>query len=121
MSGPTIYYEVDPNTNPATWPGPVPTDGSHVAISKVDVMYFNINGNSDFRMIRTGTNDTIHSVLTQVTKHVERGLYRILSMNMSEYSCVVVMSTELSRDDLMWKNGFPWDKENDPQPEVVLK
>jgi hypothetical protein len=44
-----IYYEVDPNTNPATWPGHVPTDGSHTAIHKVDVMYFNINGHSDFR------------------------------------------------------------------------
>jgi hypothetical protein len=42
-------------------------------------------------------------------------------MNASEYSCVVVLSTEESRDELMWKNGFPWDNEDDPQPEVVLK
>jgi hypothetical protein len=42
-------------------------------------------------------------------------------MNVSEYSCVVVMETEKSRDELLFKNGFPWDREDDPQPDVVLK
>jgi hypothetical protein len=44
-----------------------------------------------------------------------------VSMNVSDYSCVVVMSTEKSRDELMFKNGFPWDRHGYPQPEVVLK
>ncbi|ROW03987.1 hypothetical protein VSDG_00841 [Cytospora chrysosperma] len=43
----------------------------------------------------------------RVAEHVARGLYSVLSMNMSEYSCVVVMSTGLPRQDLMWKDGFP--------------
>ncbi|KAF5024640.1 hypothetical protein F66182_3262 [Fusarium sp. NRRL 66182] len=115
-----IQYTVDPSTNPASWPGPESTSG-HIDISKVDVVFININTDSDFRIVRTGTNEHVHHAVTQVTKHVARGLYRIVSMNVSDYSCVVVMSTERSRDELMWKNGFPWDIESDPQPEVVLK
>ncbi|UNI17496.1 hypothetical protein JDV02_003836 [Purpureocillium takamizusanense] len=117
---PQINYTVDPSTNPATWPGPVPTSG-HVDISKVDVIYVNVDGASDFNMLRTGTNEHVHHAIMQVAKHVARGLYRVVSLNASEYSCVVVMSTEKSREALMWKNGFPWDSEADPQPEVVLK
>ncbi|SPJ85784.1 uncharacterized protein FTOL_11567 [Fusarium torulosum] len=113
-----IQYTVDPSTNPSTWPGSDPTN---INIWKVDVIYININGDSNFRIVRTGTNEHVHKAIIQVTKHIARGVYNIVSMNVSDYSCVVVMSTEKSRDELMFKNGFPWDRDNDPQPEVVLK
>jgi len=117
-----MSYQVDPSTNPATWPGGAnpPTSG-FLDISKVDVLFINIHAESDFRILRTGTNENVHLALTQVLKHVARGLYRIVSLNANEYSCVVVMSTEKSRDELMWKNGFPWDRVDDPQPQVTLK
>ncbi|KAF5006178.1 hypothetical protein FDECE_7419 [Fusarium decemcellulare] len=115
-----IQYIVDPSTNPASWPGPG-SESDDTVIHKVDVIFININASSNFRIVRTGTNEHIHHAVTQVTKHVARGLYRIISMNVSEYSCVVVMSTEKSRDELIGKNGFPWDTERDPQPEVVLR
>lgn len=118
---PVIYYEVDPSTNPDTWPGQIPPPGSHTAIFKVDVMFININAASDFTMIRTGTDEPIEQALFQVTKHVARGLYRIISLQISQHSCVVVMSALKQRDELVWKNGFPWDREKDPQPEVVLR
>ncbi|KAF4965418.1 hypothetical protein FSARC_6769 [Fusarium sarcochroum] len=118
---PPVHYTVDPSTNPGSWPPPAPELGGNASISRVDVTFININGDSNFRIIRTGTNEHVHHAVTQVTKHIARGLYRIISMNVSDYSCVVVMSTEKSRDELMFRNGFPWDKENDPQPEVVLK
>lgn len=57
-------------------------------------------------MIHTGTNESVHHAVKQVTKHVARGLYRTVSLNASECSCVVGMSTEKLRDKLMWKNGF---------------
>ncbi|KAI8657952.1 hypothetical protein NCS57_01175300 [Fusarium keratoplasticum] len=117
---PTVHYTVDPSTNPGSWPPPAP-ELSNVNINRVDVIFININGDSNFRIVRTGTNEHVHHAVMQVTKHIARGLYRIVSMNVSDYSCVVVMSTEKSRDELMWKNGFPWDRENDPQPEVVLQ
>jgi hypothetical protein len=115
---PPIQYTVDPSTNSSTWPGSDPTD---VNIWKVDVIYININGESNFRIVRTGINEHVHQAVIQVTKHIARGLYKIVSMNVSDYSCVVIMSTEKSKDELMLKNGFPWDRDDDPQPEVVLK
>ncbi|KAH7250319.1 uncharacterized protein BKA55DRAFT_738653 [Fusarium redolens] len=115
-----VNYTVDPSKNPATWPSP-DKQPSFVDIPKVDVIFVNINADSDFRLLRTGTNENIHHAVIQVTKHISRGLYKLVSMNVSEYSCTVVMSANMSRDELMWKNGFPWDRENDPQEEVVLK
>jgi hypothetical protein len=118
---PAIFYHVDPSKNPASWPTSDPPTSGYLGISKVDVLFVNVNGASNFTMLRTGTNENVQHALTQVMKHVARGLYRIVSLNASEYSCVVVMNTDKSRDELMWRSGFPWDKENDPQPEVVLK
>lgn len=104
--------------NPEEWPeGHVP---KYQVVNKVDVIYLNINAASDFNKLRTGTNDSVHEAITQVTKHVQRGLYRVVSMNASERSCVVVISTKRSRDELVWKNGFPWDLPEDPQPDIVL-
>lgn len=117
---PPVYYTVDPSTNPVTWPGPDPAT-ANIDISKVDVIFINTNGDSDFRMLRTGTNEDIDYAVRQVAKHMARGLYRIVSLNASAYSCVVAMSTEKQRSELLWKNGFPWDREDDPQPEVVLQ
>ncbi|KAG9503339.1 hypothetical protein J7337_006184 [Fusarium musae] len=104
-------YSVDLSTNPASWPDPNQPSSGFIDVSKVDVIFINLNAASDFHLLRTGTNESIGYAITQVTKHVARGLYRI----------VMVLSTEKSRDELMWKNGFPWDKEDDLQPEVVLK
>ncbi|EWG35819.1 hypothetical protein FVEG_14565 [Fusarium verticillioides 7600] len=114
-----VIYTVDPSTNPASWPpGQAPEFGT--AIYRVDVTYINLNGDSDFRSLRTGTNEHIHHAVIQVTKHIARGLYRIVSMSVGEYQCTVVMETERSTDDLM-ANGFPWDREDQHLPNVVLQ
>ncbi|KAM0552660.1 hypothetical protein ACHAPJ_007757 [Fusarium lateritium] len=115
-----IQYIVNTSNNPSRWPGGSDQPES-INVWKVDIVYININDNSNFRILRTGTNEHVHQAVIQVTKHIARGLYTIVSMNVSDYSCVVVMSTEKSRDELMFTNGFPWDRDNDPQPEVVLK
>lgn len=122
-SAPAIFYEVDPSTNPATWPGSIPEAGSgtHSQVDKVEVIYVNLDDRSSFRLLQTGTNEPVQHAITQVMKHVARGLYRIISLQASQYSCIVVMKTEKSRDELMWKNGFPWDRVDDPQEPVVLK
>ncbi|WDK18669.1 hypothetical protein CGRA01v4_09954 [Colletotrichum graminicola] len=109
MSTPIEHY-VDPSTNSATWLGPdqVPRD-TNINTRKVNVMFVNINAASDFQMLRTGTNEH-HYALIQVAQHVARGLCSIVSLNITEYSCVVVMSTEKLRSDLI-KNRFPWEDE----------
>jgi hypothetical protein len=96
-------------------------DGSYQAIDNVDVIFTNINYGSDFRGIRSGTDKSIEDAILQIAKHISRGLYKVVSLNASEHMLAVIISTELSRDELMFKNGFPWDRENDPQPDVVLK
>ncbi|KAL0933447.1 uncharacterized protein CTRU02_212410 [Colletotrichum truncatum] len=115
----SVLYSVDLSSNPDPdrWPGSV---SGFIDISKVDVLFVNINGATDFNMLRTGTNESLDQVLKQVTRHVNRGLYRIVNLSMTEFSCVVVLFTEKSRSDLVWKNGFPWDQKQDVQPEVTL-
>lgn len=114
-----IMYTVDLSKNPSAWgPGPVP---KAMLVYKVDVIIININPGSDFIMVRSGTNGSVHEAIVQVTKHIERGLYRVISMQASEYSCVVVMSTLQTRDDLLGK-GFPFDDvDNFTYEPVVLK
>ena len=95
--------------------------GGFIDIPKVDVLFININTDSDFRILHTGTNENLQHALTQVTKHVARGLYRVVSLNASEYACHVVISTGKPREELMWKNGFPWDRVGEELDPVVLK
>lgn len=109
-----MFYRVDPSKNPATWPGQETT--GFLGVDKVDVIFVNMNADSDFRLLRTATNGHVHEVLLQVTKHVERGLYRIVNMSLSEYWCTVGMSTDKKRDELMLKNWFPWDNDGDSLP-----
>jgi hypothetical protein len=115
----TVSYSVDPNTNPSTWPNPDQHISTPHEIKKVDVIYFNLYSGSI--VLRTETNDNIDKIILQITKHIARGLYRLVTLNASEYSCVVVMTTDKSKDELIGKNGFPWDSENDPQPAVTLE
>ncbi|KAL6886016.1 hypothetical protein GGI43DRAFT_277593 [Trichoderma evansii] len=96
-------------------------DGTYQAVYNVDVIFTNINYGSDFRFIRSGTDKSVQDAILQVAKHISRGLYKVVSLNASEHMLAVIISTELSRDELMSKNGFPWDGEDDPQPDVVLK
>ncbi|KAH7177283.1 hypothetical protein DER46DRAFT_588190 [Fusarium sp. MPI-SDFR-AT-0072] len=115
-----INYTIDPSKNPATWPSPG-KQPSFIDIPKVDVIFININANSDFRLLRTSTNENIGHAVLQVTKHISRGLYKLVSMNVGEYSCTIAIFANKLRDELLWKNRFPWDHEGDPQDEVTLK
>ncbi|KAH7111813.1 hypothetical protein B0J11DRAFT_512059 [Dendryphion nanum] len=81
--------------------------------SNVDVIGINVNADSDFRILRAGTNETLHKAFFQVCEHVKSGLYQIISINASGHSCVVVMSTARSREALVWKDEFPWDISRD--------
>lgn len=75
-------------------------NGQFIFKPKLEVICININLNSGVRTISTGTNGSVHDALVAVAKHVEKRLHKIVSLQMSEYSCVVVMSTELSDGEL---------------------
>lgn len=115
---PKNSYWVDPNTNPSTWGGSVPPPGKYMAAFKVEVCFLNV-GEGSFRGMNTGRNDTVHEALKAVAKHVARGFYKIVSLQMSEYSCVVVMNSDMSNAE-MEAVSFPWGKEGDPDNVVTF-
>ncbi|KAK7433835.1 hypothetical protein Landi51_13776 [Colletotrichum acutatum] len=108
----SVLYSVNLSTHPDPIRWPNETTG-YINISKVDIVFVNMNGDSNFRILRTGTNEHVHHVVTQVTKHVARGLYHLISLNATEHSCVVVISTGKKRSELSGR-GFPWDNRIDP-------
>ncbi|KAK1509518.1 hypothetical protein CTAM01_01641 [Colletotrichum tamarilloi] len=118
MTTPVLYHvNLPTHCDPIRWPNG--TTG-YIDISKVDIIYVNVNGDSDFYMLRTGTNEHVHHVVTQVTKHLARGIYHLISLNATEHSCVVVISTRKKRSELS-EGGFPWDNRIGPQPGVGSK
>lgn len=124
MADSLTHSAVDISSTPSAW-GPVAEGGQEapprfMAARRFDVIFSNINAASDFTLLRDGTDESAHYVLNQVTKHVARGLYRIVSLQLTEHSCAVLLSTIKSYDELE-RQGFPWDRADDPQPEVVLK
>lgn len=112
-------YWVDPYTNPSTWNGVVPQPGKYRAAYKVEVCFVNV-GQGSLRGLHTGRNDSVHEALKAVIKHVARGFYRIVSLQMSEYSCVAVMKSDMSNEE-MDKISFPWGREVDPDNVVTLR
>lgn len=120
--GPVAHYSAEVSQN-ALQASLEPYFRSHVAadIYRIDVWFINVDTSSSFQVVRIGHDGTTHDVLNQVAKHVARGLYRLINLTITECQCMVTFSTQMSREDLMWKNGFPWDAEEDPQPDVVLK
>lgn len=79
-------------------------------VEKLDLIFININANSDVGVIRMSADKSVGDAVMQVADHVAKGLYTIVSLNASKHSCVVVISTEKQEDELLWKNGFPWER-----------
>ncbi|TQV90830.1 hypothetical protein V2A60_002510 [Cordyceps javanica] len=88
-------------------------DGSYQVVYNVDVIYTNMSAASDFRILRTGTNGHVEKALLQVAKHLERGLYKIVSLNASKHAMHVIISTDKPCNELTYKQGFPWDPKDD--------
>lgn len=61
---------------------------------------------SDFISTRTWCAKDVNWVLLQVARHVEQGLYRIISISASKHSFVVVCASEKQCKDL--SEGFPF-------------
>ncbi|KAK1456692.1 hypothetical protein CMEL01_16370 [Colletotrichum melonis] len=115
MATPGLYsFNLKTHSDLIRWPNE--TTG-YINISKVDIIFVNMNGDLDFHILRTGTNEHVHHVVTQVTKHLARGLYHLISLDVTEHSCVVVISTGKKRSELS-EGSFPWDNTIDPQPGV---
>jgi len=74
---------------------------------KLDRIYINLNADSDFRIWRVNSHATIDEEVATIHQYVQAGFFRIISLNASERSCFLVMSTSLTRAELREK-GFPF-------------
>jgi hypothetical protein len=76
----------------------------------VDVFIIKINVASNFGIRRHALNNvTVHNAIFSVAKHIRKGLYRLVSLNASERSCVMVISTTFQNDDPTWKEKYKGD------------
>ena len=96
-----------PNLSTTDTRPPNPHISQHVPEPNVDVIYHNMHTGSEFRTFRAGSDGPVEEVLLRCAKHVQDGCYKIVSISASRHSFVVVMTTELSREELRGK-GFPF-------------
>ncbi len=73
----------------------------------IDIIYHNMHAGSDFQTFRAAGKGPVEEVLLQVAQHVKNECYKIISINASKHSFVVVMTTELSRE-VLEARGFPF-------------
>ena len=117
---------------PADWPSTAefPKPPAFIETPEVDIIYFNIWADSDFRGLRAGSNGPIEDVLVGLARNIEKGCFkRVLSVSASKHSLVVVVSTKLSHDELKEKGfvtgvqgkGKEWDETESIQEEDVRK
>ena len=73
----------------------------------LDLVFINLNAESDFRISRTNGSSSVEKAIARIHGWIQAGCFKIVSLNASEHSCVLVMSTNLSRAELREKN-FPY-------------
>lgn len=73
----------------------------------VDIIFHNVNVDSNFRTTRTQRWGTLEGQMGRFMGYIRAGCFeQILSVAASKYSFVVVVATTLSRDELRAR-GFP--------------
>jgi hypothetical protein len=88
----------------------------YLHVTNTVLVLININYGSDFRTVRAGTEESVGPALLHVPRALqdrERECKQTLVRR-----CYIDRNV---RDELIFKNGFPWEREDGPQPEVVLR
>jgi hypothetical protein len=65
----------------------------------IDFIWHNMNASAGARTVRGAKHTTIDRLFVTVARHVEQGLYTLISVNATEYAMVVVCSSEMSYED----------------------
>jgi hypothetical protein len=65
----------------------------------IDFIWHNMNTASNARTVRGPKHMTIDRLFVAVAKHIEQGLYKLISVNATEYAMVIVCSSEMSYED----------------------
>jgi hypothetical protein len=68
----------------------------------------NMNLDVNFRSVHKVFRVPVEDLYTAVARHVRNGVYKLVSINASEYSFVVVCKIQVSAEefDIAWKNIF---------------
>lgn len=74
----------------------------------VSVHLLNMNADVDFRSIHGAFPVAMERVYISVARHVSDGIYKLVSVNASEYSFVIVCNIQVSVEEfnIAWKNMF---------------
>ena len=65
----------------------------------IDVIWHNMNSASSFRNVRGPKHTTMDKLFVAVAKHVEEGLYTLISVNATAYAFVIVCASDVSSED----------------------
>lgn len=77
------------------------------SLEHFDRIYINLHAASDFRIRRTRRSQptALEDEIAELAQHVKNGCFKVVSINGSQHSCVVVVTTPLSGEELV-KKGF---------------
>jgi hypothetical protein len=65
----------------------------------IDVIWHNMTATSNFKTMRASHQTTLDKLFVQIAKHVEEGLYRLISVSASAYSFVIICESDLTLDE----------------------
>lgn len=106
-------------TNPNTGlVEPAGSEGYRAGPPMVDVIWHNLNSSSDFAGSRASFAASVDQVYLEIAKHVEAGLYYIVSISVSAYAFHIICKTTKTRAefhvawvkmvDNLTKDPLPW-------------
>ena len=65
----------------------------------IDVIWHNMTATSNFKTMRASHQTTLDKLFVQIAKHVEEGLYRLISVSASAYSFVIICESDLTLEE----------------------
>lgn len=89
---------VPSTTTPGEWV--LPDGRTTYGPPTIDVIFMNIDPTSDFRTIRKPWYGTVAQMISEIAKAANENVYRIINLNASTYSVVLVVQTTKSSAEI---------------------
>lgn len=74
----------------------------------IEIRMFNVNSNINIRMITKSSPVSLEKLYLAVARHVHDGIYKLISINASSYTFIIVCQIQVSAEDfnIAWKNMY---------------